>query len=171
MKIKRKLGMGCKKALLKPKKNIKRNKKQKKIVFGSGIINNIHKSLKKRLNSGLKKPDIQKIAKMALIVARKSLKASGGKRKIQTPRIIPIPKQGGILPLIPIFAGLSALGSLAGGAAGIVRAINTTKNALAGKQNDKKNISEGKNGSGIYLKPYRSGLGLYLKPYKSSKNY
>jgi len=33
-------------------------------------------------------------------------------------------KNGGFLPLIPLFAGLSALGALAGGAAGIAKAVN-----------------------------------------------
>lgn len=48
-------------------------------------------------------------------------------QKIRLPRIIPIPKTGGILPLIPIFAGLSALGTLAGGAAGIAKTVNDYK--------------------------------------------
>ena len=33
-------------------------------------------------------------------------------------------KKGGFLPLIPLFAGLSALGALSGGAAGIAKAVN-----------------------------------------------
>ena len=47
----------------------------------------------------------------ALIGAKKFVKKSGGKNKIIVPRILPIPTQGGALPLIPIFAGLSTLGT------------------------------------------------------------
>ena len=51
------------------------------------------------------------------------------KIKQPTTTVIPIPKMGGVLPLIPLFAGLSALGPLSGGAAGIVSAVNAAKNA------------------------------------------
>ena len=44
-------------------------------------------------------------------------------------RILPVPKLVGVLPLIPLFGGLSALGALSGGAAGIASAVNATKNA------------------------------------------
>lgn len=99
-------------------------------------------------------------------------KHSRRKRKINIPRIIPIPKTGGFLPLIPIFAGLSALGSLAGAASGIVKAVNTAKTnneqlTEANRHNrTMEAISLGKQGKGLYLKPYRKGLGLYLKPYR-----
>jgi hypothetical protein len=43
--------------------------------------------------------------------------------------VIPVPKSGGFLPLIPIFAALGALGSLGGGAATIVKAVNAAKEA------------------------------------------
>lgn len=86
------------------------------------------------------------------------------------PRIIPIPKTGGILPLIPIFAGLSALGALAGGAAGVAKTVNEYK---AAQQNLKESERHNKTmeaiaiGKGLYIKPYKKGSGLYLK---SSKN-
>lgn len=88
-------------------------------------------------------------------------------------RVIPVPKRGAALPLIPIFAGLSALGALLGGSASIANAATAANNA-------KKNFSEaqrhnqtmeaialGRNahtGSGLYLRPYKNGLGLYLAP-------
>jgi hypothetical protein len=85
-------------------------------------------------------------------------------KKNQIPRIIPIPKTGGMLPLLPIFAGLSALGSLTGGIANVVKTVNefnrTTPYHL---------------GKGLYLAPYKGGSfkiqkgnGLYLSPYKGS---
>ncbi|KAK9679035.1 Phospholipase A2-like domain [Popillia japonica] len=44
-------------------------------------------------------------------------------------RVIPIPRKGGFLPLIPLFAALGALGSLGGGAAAIAKAVNDAKAA------------------------------------------
>lgn len=61
-------------------------------------------------------------------------------RSIATPRQI-----GGVLPLIPIFAGLSALGSIASGASSIYSTIKNSK----------------KSGNGLYLNPH-NGKGLYL---------
>lgn len=92
------------------------------------------------------------------------------------PRIIPIPKSGGVLPLVPIFAGLSALGSLAGGASAVYNAIRSTKEskeALSKKKGRRQaQIAIGKSlrGDGVYLRPYRKGYGIYLKPFSPSKN-
>lgn len=64
-------------------------------------------------------------------------------------------KRGGIIPLLPVFAGLSALGSLAGGASAVAKVITDTRNA-------KKNLDELKRhntameGRGLYLRPYRA---------------
>lgn len=44
-------------------------------------------------------------------------------------RVIPTPKTGGILPPVPIFAALSALGALGSGAAGIAKAVTDAKSA------------------------------------------
>lgn len=63
-------------------------------------------------------------------------------------------KKGGVLPLLPIFAGLSALGSLAGGASAVAKVITDSKNA-------KKSLAEIKRhnlameGKGMYLQPYK----------------
>lgn len=94
-------------------------------------------------------------------------------------RIISVPKTGGVLPvLIPLFAGLSAVGSLAGGTAAVLNAVNSTKKAREKlKESERHNrmmeaIAIGnKKGSGLHLKPYRKGLGLYLNPQSKSKNY
>lgn len=106
------------------------------------------------------------------LVAAKNI---GHNRKVSKPRIIPLPKSGGVLPLVPIFAGLSALGSLAGGTANIIRAIksaNDGKKMLKGGRTGSGGVVVGqsKSGEGLYLKPYKSGYGLYLKPYSGSKN-
>lgn len=88
-------------------------------------------------------------------------------KKVKPPRVIEVPKTGGILPLIPIFAGLSALGALSGGAAGIAKAVNDAKAAkqeLEESQRHNKTMEAiALRGKGLYLKPYKSGLGLFLK--------
>lgn len=93
------------------------------------------------------------------------------KRKINNPRVISVPKTGGFLPLIPIFAGLSALGALGSGTAGIIKAVGDAKAAsklLEESQRHNKMMESIAMGKGLYLKPYKKGLGLYLK---QSKNY
>lgn len=166
MKTKRKFGMGLKQKL--SKKKCKRKVKKptlKQIAFGSGIRKNVRKALKSAKVRNMVKNNILETAKTALVHAKHFLKENGGKRKVRTPRIIPIPKKGGVLPLLPIFAGLSALGSLASGASGIVKAINTVKNARQNKLAD--SVALGKNGKGMFLRPYRSGFGLFLNKTKN----
>ena len=87
-----------------------------------------------------------------------------------TTRVIPIPKTGGILPLIPIFAGLSALGALAGGAAGITKAMRDTQSAAAQLKESQRHNQAMETiaiGKGLYLRPYRTGLELYMNNKKS----
>lgn len=101
--------------------------------------------------------------KNALKVARRVFKK---KRKNSVPRILPLPKVGGALPLIPIFAALSALGSIASGASSVLNAIGVTKTAKQKLDEERKrNVSsEGvRIGSGVYLKPYKKGYGLVIQ--------
>lgn len=161
MKTKQRFGMGYKK-----------NGKVKKVAFRSSIVRDARKVLGKAGKGG--KDRLPAAVHKVLLAARTSLKKHGGKKRIRVPRIIPIPKLGGFLPLIPLFAGLSALGALSGGAAGIVKAVNAVKDAreqLKEKTRHNKameTISLKKSGAGLFLKPYRSGLGLYLN---NSKNF
>lgn len=160
MNVKTKLGMGLRK-----KRKTGRGLRggNKKITLNRAILN-----VKKGL-IGQKFKNLKSSAKYALALAKKDGKISPPKK-----RIIPIPKSGGFLPLIPLFAGLSALGALGGGAAGIAKAVNDAKTASQKLEEAKRHnetmeaIALGKKGSGLYLKPYKSGCGLYLKPY--SKN-
>jgi hypothetical protein len=119
----------------------------------------------------------QATIKSALKGARGAVKKAGGKRKVRSPRILPLPsKVGGFLPfLIPVFAGLSATGALAGGAAGIAKAVNAASSAkrqLEESQRHNKTMEAIALGKGLHLKPYKKGLGLHLKPYgkEHSKN-
>jgi len=134
MKVKRKMGAGC-------------GFKQMVVAAKNAIKNKMNEK------------NITKLVKACLTAAKKSKT-----KKTKTPRVIPIPKKGGVLPLIPIFAGLSALGALTGGVANIVKVVNDLK---SGKTEP---IHLGK---GLYLAPHKGksykiikGEGLYLKPYK-----
>lgn len=155
MKAKRKLGMGMKR---------KKSRKTKQVSFNVHVIRKVKDALKR---SGVK--DLKRGAGVALIAAKKSVKAAGGRQKIKIPRVISIPKTGGFLPILPaIFAGLSALGGLAGGAAGIAKAVNDSKAATQKLQESQRHnkmmetIALGnKKGSALYLKPYKKGLGLF----------
>lgn len=165
MKVKRKMGMG-----LKRKQNIRRRPQQRSRNFTSDVLRNVIKTLKP-----YKGGKISAGVRTALKAARIAVKNAGGRKRVKKPRILPLPKTGGILPLIPIFSGLSALGSLVGGVAGIVRAVKKTNEAQAQMTEAKRHnkVMEevtltNKKGSGLYLKPYRKGLGLYIRPY--SKN-
>lgn len=138
-----------------------------KVKVGAGvkkfrtIIGKINKHLKK-----FKPKNNASAIKMAHLVAKKLF----SNNKVRLPRIIPIPKTGGLLPLIPIFAGLSALGALSGGAAGIAKAVNDSKasqKALQEAERHNRTMEAIALGKGMYIKPYKKGNGLYLR---SSKN-
>lgn len=169
MKVKRKLGMGHRSC----KSKRKNRRIKRKTSFGGGIVSKVKSDMKKFRGVHMSPKEIKKAAETALKAARKYVMAAGGKGRIVTPRIIPIPKTGGILPLIPIFAGLSALGSLAGAATGIAKAVDAAKvereqlSETNRHNQEMEAIARGKSGQGLYLRPYRKGLGLYLKPYRS----
>lgn len=152
----------------------KRNSRKKKNLLDEAIC---------KAKTSLKKIDYNDVKGAAQIALRAAKSAIKQKKSTQKPfkfRVIPVPKTGGALPfLIPLFAGLSAVGSLAGGTAAVVNAVNSTKNAKKQlNENERHNkmmeaIAIGKNGKkngdGLYLKPYKNGFGLYLKP--QSKNF
>lgn len=127
-----------------------------KLKLGAGAKK--FKTVISKIKSQLKKHKVKNTSeaiRYAYQVARKLL---NGKHGVRLPRIIPIPKTGGILPLIPIFAGLSALGALAGGAAGVAKTVNDYKSA-------KKNLDESQRHNKV-MESIALGRGLYLKPYK-----
>src|ERR1700712_1439074 len=166
MKSKRKLGMG-----LKNKQSRQtRKKRQHRIPFRKAVVNKVKHALKSHSTT-----DIAKMSATALKAARKAVHQAGGRKNIVIPRVIPLPKSGGILPLIPaIFAGLSSLGALAGGASSVVSAINSAKAAkkqLIESERHNRSIEAHllKGGSGVYIDKYKKGLGLYLKK-QTSKN-
>lgn len=149
MKGKVKLGMGmC------------ATKKKKKKSSYNDVVRKVKDQIKKHQPETVKK-SIQ----IALKAAKKTVDKK--KNEYRTPRIIPVPKTGGILPLIPIFAGLSAVGALAGGAAGIAKAVIAAKDATNQLKESKRHNQTMESiamGRGLYLKPHKTGLGLYLHP-------
>ena len=90
----------------------------------------------------------------------------GGKSKFQVPTKLVLPEvQGGALPLIPIFAGLSALGALTGGISRIAKAlydVKTAKHQLEETTKHNKKMESLAMGKGLYLKPYKSGSGFCI---------
>ena len=141
--------------------------------FKSCILNKVRKHVKHYGKGKTMTP--KENIKLALKAARMAIKQAGGRRKVKLPRVIPVPKIGGVLPLIPIFAGLSALGALSGGAAGIAKAVNDARAANERlKESQRHNqateaIALGRKGSGLYLAKHKTGHGLFLK--KMPKNY
>lgn len=97
------------------------------------VVNTMKAKQKLGMGCSIKKKNKKKIRKQKNSSKNK-------KRLIQCSRHI-----GGALPLIPIFAGLSALGSLASGASSVYNAVKNGK----------------KKGGGLYLK-LPTGKGLYL---------
>lgn len=103
----------------------------------------------------------------------KAAQAALSKKRVMKPRnrIIPIPKTGGILPLIPIFAALSAIGALSGGAAGIAKSVNDAKAAketLKEQQRHNKVMEAKSIGQGLYIQSHKGGCGIDIS---GSKNY
>lgn len=134
MKMKRKLGAGC--------------------GFKAGV-----KEAKKVLKKNIKEANLFKLAKMCVAAARKIFRKN--KNKIKTPRVVPIPKKGGMLPLLPIFAGLSALGALTGGVSNVVKTISEFNRKTSSHL-----------GNGLFLRPHRgNSYKIESDGKKLSKNY
>jgi len=126
-----------------------------KLKIGSGcgfgnIVGVCKKALKKSIKTFPVTQNMGKLIKSTVCVARKHVKASKSTRskKNKLPHVIKVPKSGGSLALIPILAGLSALGTLAGGVSNIVKTIRSIRS------NGGSPIQLGK---GVYLNPHKSG--------------
>lgn len=139
-----------------------------KVRVGAGVKN--FNAVIKKLTSKLKKHKPKSNLAAIKLMYAAAKKCFPKNCKVKLPRVIPIPKTGGILPLIPIFAGLSALGSLAGGAVGIAKAVNdyqSTKQSLQESQRHNKMMESIALGKGLYIKPYKKGHGLFLNRKKN----
>lgn len=181
MKSKAKMGLGNGKSKKGVKKINKQNKCSKKSSPSTKqVLKSAIKDAKSILSFG-NPTSIDEATKLATAAALSAVRKERIPKKqltVDMTRVIPVPKIGGMMPLIPIFAGLSALGALMGGAANVKNAVIAAKeagdNLLEANRHNKvmEAIALGRNksGDGIYLKPYRKGLGVYLKPYINPKN-
>lgn len=144
-----------------PKQKKKKISQRKRKVSFRKIISAARKAM-------VKSKDSSKVIKSALEGARAAVKSAGGRQHIQIPRVLPIANRvGGALPLIPLFAAAGALGSLIGGASGVMRAVNDASNAkkqLEESTRHNKTVEAIALGKGLHLQPYKNGMGLYLTP-------
>ena len=70
-------------------------------------------------------------------------------------------KEGGIFPLIPILAGIAAAGSVAGGGAGIAKAVqNKNANDARLAQAHDERVEQLRKGEGMFLPEYQKGNGF-----------
>ena len=72
-------------------------------------------------------------------------------------------KEGGIFPLIPIFAGSAAAGSIAGGSAVIANAVNSKKSQDAQLERERDHdtrVEQLLKGEGLQLPEYQKGNGF-----------
>lgn len=124
-----------------------------KIGGGCGfknIVGMARKAIMKSIKTCPAGANMSKIIKTAVGAAKKHARKN---KKTKSPRIIRVPKSGGAIELIPIMSGLSALGTLAGGAANIVKVIRH----IASKSSAPVGL-----GRGLYLKKYSTtGGGAY----------
>ncbi|KAJ8949038.1 hypothetical protein NQ317_005820 [Molorchus minor] len=134
MKSKAKLGMGLKQTnKITENNNLIRRKRSSKVKSSSKRNIKTNKRIlnqlisKSRIVIKSKRPEnVRNAIKLALTTAKNNL--NGKQNSCLQTRVIPIPKTGGVLPfLVPLFAGLSALGALSGGASAMAKAVNSAK--------------------------------------------
>lgn len=162
---------------LNSKSKIKQRKKHKHVTKGKERQRQRRKPISfQSVTRTIKNSILRQKPKNITSILNVALKTVGkNNEKIKKlPRVIQIPKTGGILPLIPIFAGLSALGALSGGAASIAKAVNdarAAKEQLKEHERHNKTMESIAIGKGLYLKQHKGGLGLFLDPRPKTHTY
>lgn len=158
------LAMKAKKVFTRRGKGLKKKKLKPKRVTFNTLIKHARAAIKK-----VKPTDVE----AAVHVAIDAVKRSKHGKHVKQPRIIKVPTHsGGVLPLIPMFSGLSALGAIASGAPAIINAINQYVSAKKQLDEHKRHnremeaiaIGSGADGKGLYLHVNKTGSGLYLAP-------
>ena len=178
MNAKTKVGGGKKKKKGSPaRKFISKKRGAGKKRTGLSLANLIkHARSSLRGSGGVKDPKKLRHAALSTLKAVRAFRKGRAILPLTKERVLRLPKSGGVLPLLPIFAGLSAIGSLAGGAAGVAKAITEAKDARKKldelqRHNQTMEAIALRRGKGLYLRPYKKGLGLYMTPYvKQTKN-
>lgn len=165
--------MKVKRSLPKIGKGLKKTQSKKKQVRLSTLIQTAKMAIDKQKPAN---------TNLAIKVALAAVKKSKSKKRVKVPRIIKLPNvveptaSGGVLPLIPIFAGLSALGTIAGSAASITNAINQSRRGQQQLEESKRHngmmeaIAIGnKSGNGFYLRSHKNGYGFYLTQFSKNR--
>lgn len=134
------------------------------------VITAARKAVKKHVSNKNNIPTNNKLISAAIKAARKAIKQNGVAKgqPLKKPRVIPLPKKGGFLPLIPILGALAAAGSLAGG---VTTAAKNIYEMVQKKNNNTNNVKDSiphALGRGMYMAPYKKGMGLYLTPYQKN---
>ena len=141
---------------------------EKKPVSFSHLVKNAKIAIKE-----FKPDNLNEAIKVAMASTRECSKGNN----VRKPRSIKLPSiKGGILPLVPIFAGLGALGSIVGSAAGVANAINNVRKGQKELDESKRHnqtleaIALGdRKGSGYYLQTFKKGSGYYLKRFPKNQ--
>ena len=110
----------------------------------------LEKKLRKIIDEG--KPKTVTVKGKRVYASKKSLK-----------EIREQEKEGGIFPLIPIFAGLAAAGSIAGGTAAIANAYDSKKSQDAQLEQERAHdtrVEQLLKGEGLQLPEYQKGNGF-----------
>lgn len=154
-----KIGMGISK---KKKKYRRRTKESTKRISFVTLVKNA--------KAGIKKSKANTVG-TAIVAALRAAKTCKKGKKVSVPRIIKVPNiTGGVLPILPILVGLSAVGSLVGSASGVIKTLKGMKNAKAQLEENRRHnrAMEVKVGSGLKMGACKNGSGLYLKPFKKN---
>ena len=134
IKLKRKVGLGMKPRNRRRSRKSKKggsNKRKKRISFKSLLSKS-----KKVINNKL--PITTNITRVLSTVAQPK-----GTSIVGFKRVIPVPKSGGVLPLVPILGALAAAGLVG-------RSVSSVADAVSSVNNLRKSFQSGK---GIYAQP------------------
>lgn len=151
----------------KKKSRVSKNRKKKHISF-THLVKNAKIAIKE-----FKPDNLDAAIKVAMTSTRSGMKGNN----VREPRTIKLPCiKGGVLPLVPIFAGLGALGSIIGSTAGVANVINNVRKGQKELDENKRHnqtmeaIAMGKRkGSGYYLQRFKKGSGYYLKRFPKNQ--
>lgn len=105
--------------------------------------------------------DLEPLIEQALAAVKgKRVRFLSKKKTESGERVLPIPKTGGVIPLVPIMAGLAALGTVAKTTSAVANAVKDVNEA-------RKSFKQGTGyhqqiGRGLYLRPYKDGYGLVI---------
>ncbi len=156
----------------KPRKGGRFNRRKSRILGRGNRRRSLHPRRKTRIttfssalhqarNAIRNTKSLDNAVKNALIALRK---LPPGNRK-SVPRVIPIPKLGGGIPIVPILAGLNAFGRIAGTVGTIIdtikEIIDIKRKIFNGGGLLRKYPLTSITGGTLYIGPYRKGVGLY----------